>query len=66
MVVEQHPITGTERVVETILKKSGGEEEEDGSVDDSTVVANYMRSQPLAGDPDIKVIDFSAYAYRGY
>jgi ATP-dependent DNA helicase PIF1 len=64
IVVEKHPITGTERVVETVLKKSGVEEE-DGSVDDSTVVANYMRSQP-AEDPDIKVIDFSAYAYRGY
>jgi hypothetical protein len=62
--VEKHPITGTERVVETVLKKSGVEEE-DGSVDDSTVVANYMRSQP-AEDPDIKVIDFSAYAYRVY
>jgi hypothetical protein len=36
--------------------------------DDYTTVANYMASgtDVSGGDSDVKVIDFSAYAYRGY
>jgi hypothetical protein len=40
-------------------------EEEDDYTEVATEVADYMLSESNAAKSDVKVIDFSAYAYRG-
>lgn len=59
-----HEVVGRE-VAEEVAEEVGQEMgEEVGADDASTVVENYMKTTvPI--DPDVKVIDFSRYAYRG-